>query len=74
MEGRGRRNERMRRGRRRGSEDNGQMMLIMMAGKDDWAELVVCLEMVWTSTGQMRFVCTGMVVVVVVAEEEEEEE
>ncbi|KAJ1490877.1 P-loop containing nucleoside triphosphate hydrolase protein, partial [Baffinella frigidus] len=27
--------------------------------KDDWAELVVCLEMVWTSNGQMRFVCAA---------------
>ena len=27
--------------------------------KDDWAELVVCLEMVWTSGGQMRFVCAA---------------
>jgi len=33
--------------------------LICPFGKDDWAELVVCLEMVWTSTGQMRFVCTA---------------
>eukprot|EP00287_Rhodomonas_sp_CCMP768_P031739 CAMPEP_0202835670 /NCGR_PEP_ID=MMETSP1389-20130828/37676_1 /ASSEMBLY_ACC=CAM_ASM_000865 /TAXON_ID=302021 /ORGANISM="Rhodomonas sp., Strain CCMP768" /LENGTH=179 /DNA_ID=CAMNT_0049511251 /DNA_START=27 /DNA_END=567 /DNA_ORIENTATION=- len=27
--------------------------------KDDWAELVVCLEMVWTRNGMMRFVCAA---------------
>ncbi len=27
--------------------------------QDDWAELVVCLEMVWTSNGQMRFICAA---------------
>jgi len=33
--------------------------LLMPFDKDDWAELVVCLEMVWTSGGQMRFVCAA---------------